>query len=533
MNLSRNHDISTTMETVHKKISPVAGGGVLLIFNTLLFVILFLILPGKFEENDDIMMCMIANGTMTGVPDFHLVFINAVYGLILQYLYSTISGLEWYTILFSIFHIASISVITFQILTDEEWKPIFKISFLAFLYVIWARIIVAFQFTTTAGLLCFAGCLLMLKYNGKGKNYWISLCLSYLFIITASLIRFKAAGLVALIFAPLFINKCFRDKSFIVILATVVIPVILLEAADSCFYKDEWAAYKEYNTTRGFINDNPNALKILDELPDNISDNNYIELLKFNADPSIIGLPELKEIENLIQSVSTDLQISNIKNLTPYRIPLVLLAFLLLLAILFVPDKRKLSIPFIILLGILFLGISMRANLKNRVFLIMLLPSIYIACDFLKYMRKKQAYIFIIGTLLLVSSKYLLQTYKAVGTSKGKIELFQTHNVLISKVDGPVYIYGSDYPWEAINPFHVKDNQTVYPICTGWLTNFPSQRVPFRKYTDLIGPPVFSIISREQKSALPELIEANYSIKVEEKVIDSNEEYKLISLVNY
>lgn len=523
------------MRTFSKKIGYriVGVGGVLFIFNVLAFVLLFFFLPGRFEENDDIMMCMIANGTMTGMPDCHLVFINAIYGHLLKFLYSTFSGVEWYTILFAIFHIASISAITYQVVANDEWKPICKVVFLIFLYVIWARIIVSFQFTTTAGLLCFAGCLLLLRNNGNSKKFSKSLYLSFLFIITASLIRFSATGLVALIFTPLFLQRCFHDRWYTAILMSVLISVILLQAGDRCFYKGEWKAYREYNAVRGSINDNPNAVRILNKLPDNISSDNYKALLSFVADPSIIGLSELKEIKKLIHGESCLQSIENIKSLTLYRIPLALLAVLLFFAILLVPDKRVLTIHFAILLGLLFVGLSLGATLKNRVFLMMLLPSTYIACDLLKKIRIKQANIIIAGIVLLISSKYVLQTYKTKKVNNYKIELLRAQNLLISKIDGPVYIYDSNYLWEAISPLNIKDNQKIRPICMGWLTNYPIQQVPFKKYTDLIGLPALSILSKNQNSVFPKLIETNYGIEVEEKVINSNETYKLITLVKH
>ena len=61
-----------------------------LLFNTLFFTLVAYLLPMRFEENDDVVMCMIANGVYSGSPDCHLVFINAIYGSVLARLYSLI-----------------------------------------------------------------------------------------------------------------------------------------------------------------------------------------------------------------------------------------------------------------------------------------------------------------------------------------------------------------------------------------------------------------------------------------------------------
>ena len=66
--------------------------------------------------------------------------------------------------------------------------------------------IIDFQFTTTAGLLCFSGCLALLQPNNKWKVF------GAFAIFVASLIRFYAAGLVGIICSPLFFMAFVKDK---------------------------------------------------------------------------------------------------------------------------------------------------------------------------------------------------------------------------------------------------------------------------------------------------------------------------------
>ena len=46
----------------------------ILLFNIAFFAIIANLLPIRFEENDDVLMASIANGTYLGEPDCHLVF---------------------------------------------------------------------------------------------------------------------------------------------------------------------------------------------------------------------------------------------------------------------------------------------------------------------------------------------------------------------------------------------------------------------------------------------------------------------------
>ena len=60
---------------------------IVLAANVVFFAVMAVVLPLGFEENDDVMMCMIANGSYTGTPDGHLVYINVLYGWALAALY--------------------------------------------------------------------------------------------------------------------------------------------------------------------------------------------------------------------------------------------------------------------------------------------------------------------------------------------------------------------------------------------------------------------------------------------------------------
>ena len=109
------------------------------------------VLPLGFEENDDVMMAMIANGSYSGAPDYHLVYINVLYGFVLAGLYSLTRAIEWYTLSFAVLHVISMTVLSYCLLTTPNRARWERILWLIILYVLWARIIVALQFTTTAG----------------------------------------------------------------------------------------------------------------------------------------------------------------------------------------------------------------------------------------------------------------------------------------------------------------------------------------------------------------------------------------------
>jgi len=276
----------------------------ILLFNLLFFSLVAYLAPIRFQTNDDVGMCRIVSGLISGTPDAHLVFINYLYGWVLTVFYRLIPNIEWYTISFCAIHIISLSIISFSILkTDKStWT---KAVFLLLFYVIEIRIIAFFQFTTTAAIGAFAGSLLLFETKKTSKVSGI-----ILFLI-ASLIRFRAAMLVFLLMLPCFLYKIILQKAqwkrLIVPIMICICGAYTARFIHNQIYKtdQEWAYYMEYNKLRGRINDNPHARGIMDKLPEGVSQNDYELLLAFNQDGSVINLEKIKKIHSVLYSSIT------------------------------------------------------------------------------------------------------------------------------------------------------------------------------------------------------------------------------------
>lgn len=269
----------------------------LLLLNIIFFVLMAWLLPIHYEENDDVSMCMIANGVRSGSPDGHLVFINALFGWVLAGLYRLTTAVEWYTLSFCVLHVLAMTGIVYFVLKDVNIQPLMKGLFLVLMYVMWVRMIIAFQFTTTAGLLCFSGCLALLQSSKKWRFVGISA------IFVASLIRFQAAGLVGLLFAPVLILEYIKDKHAAYWIAAVAALAIVGHWADGLFYRQaDWTYYRAYNEARGFINDNPNVLLVENDLPEGVEPADYQMLCSFEGDPNVISLEQLQDIKARIKN---------------------------------------------------------------------------------------------------------------------------------------------------------------------------------------------------------------------------------------
>lgn len=530
---------------VVKKI--ISNKWLLLLFNAVLFALMAWLLPIHFEENDDAVMCMIANGIYSGTPDGHLVFINALYGWLLAGLYRLTKVVEWYTLSFCILHVLAMTGITCAILKDKEMKSLPKGLCLAFLYVIWARIIIGFQFTTTAGLLCFSGCLALLRPTRKWRI--IGVCA----IFMASLIRFQAAALVGILCAPLLLTKVIGGKRYVLWVVGVALLAMMGRWADDLFYRQpDWAYYKAYNAVRGFINDNPNAALVENNLPDGVELQDYRMFCWFEGDPKIMTISRLRMIKSEIEgSMSFRQAVSNLGQLRMYRIPLFLVYFGLLLCIV-INDKRFVISPHLLHLGHVILNVKMvvlifscllmtfilvylgaTASLKNRVFLCSLFPTVYLLASCWPEEKARYKVLFRLLLVLVLSGmiiKYAWQDVKVrqlVQSNQKEFEEFQYP--LVKNLEGLLY-FGAFHS-EYLSSFGIK-NLNFRCVGLGWTTCIPFQNGLLDCHRDFVDSDVliFGKLDSPPEQFL-ERIEKNYGISSQFEIVKKNSQYALYKIV--
>lgn len=521
---------------------------IVLLSNAVLFALLALLLPIHFEENDDAIMCMIANGIYSGTPDGHLVFINALYGWMLAGLYRLTKAVEWYTLSFCILHVLAMSGIACAILKDKAMGFLHKGLCLVFFYVIWARIIIGFQFTTTAGLLCFSGCLALLQPTRKWRIAGICA------IFVASLIRFNAAALVGILCAPLLLTKVMEERRYILGLVGVALLAIMGRWTDNLFYRQpDWAYYKEYNAVRGFINDNPNAALAENNLPDGVELQDYRMFCSFAGDPKIMTMSRLKMIKTEIKScISLRQVVSNMAQLRLYRIPLFLVYFGLLLCIV-MNNKRFINsshyihlghvrlnvkmvvlISFCLLMTFILVYLGATASLKNRVFLCLLFPTVYLLAS---CWPEEKAHYKVLFRLLLVLVligiiiKYAWQDVKVrqlVQSNQKEFEEFQYP--LVKDLEG--FLCFGTFHSEYLSPFGIKDIR-FHCAGLGWCACIPFQKGILECHRDFVDSDI--LVFGNIETAFEEFLERldrNYGLQAQVLTVDNNKGYALYKFVS-
>lgn len=460
---------------------------IVILFNIVFFAVMAWVLPLGFEENDDVMMCMIANGTYSGTPDYHLVYINVIYGAVLAALYSLTTAIEWYTLSFAILHILSMSVISYCILTTPNRARWERILWLIVLYVLWARIIIALQFTTTAGLICLAGCMLLLRERKRAR--WSGVLL----VIIAALIRFMAAGLVGLLMAPIIVYTYRLNWRKYIAVVVMLTAVVGCRVANKAVYDrdPEWKYFREYNQLRAQLNDNPNAYRMTTaQLPEGIDPMDYQLLLRFIPDAEQIDLPAIRQLSAVVGAVPVKTQLQNLYRLDKYAVEIVILFALLVLMILTTGnrDKRLFLLLYTLFMMTLIVHVSLDGFLKNRVFLCMLAPMI--ATDFMLLpnttgLKRRWG----IGIALIgLSAWYGYQTYEECTTAEYNRYMWShMQQTLLEYVPQDAYVttIGTSMFMEATNPWHVWPYESrKYTL--GWLTWCPFNKPVGHSYRALL-----------------------------------------------
>ena len=511
------------------KAKPILQFFCLFIAHALLFFILAWCLPIRFEENDDVAMCMIANGTFTGVPNCHLVFQNALWGCLLVGLYTLTSGIEWYSILFALLSVSSASIIVWTVLKKTQQSKTTKVLFLLVVYLLWLRTVQSFQFTTIAALTCIAGVLMLICY----RKHWIWI-IGGGYIVCASLIRFNAAGLVGLMMVPLilWINK--KKWKEYVRMAIVLAVVLLAKASDKAFYLEEdWKYFSEYNVARGQINDNPNTLSI-DELNRiGVSGNDYALLRSFFPDPNIMTLPVVKSIRDALANEPFSAKMKNVSQIVQYRIPLALVLLMAIMLFYDVDDhkERYFIVGLIVLLFAVAVGLCINNSFKNRVFLSMLLATVVSLAFFPLRGNKRWGVGILDFCLVMMMAKYSNQFYKHAQSTNGKIMVWNDYQYpLLTSLPQNAFIANFGMITEGMSPFDVhKFQYKLYP--SGWDTNFPPLMEASDSHQCLLKADVFVFTGVDKDISLVEkgLLE-HYDIVVEKHVVAENDKYAIIQI---
>ncbi|MEO6719110.1 MAG: hypothetical protein ABIN67_02050 [Ferruginibacter sp.] len=511
---------------------------------TLFFAFFACILPIRYEENDDIVMLLFASGKYSGTPEPHLIFINYIYGVFLNFLYSRQPGIEWYSVLFAIIHIISLSVISWKIVCNEKIKWVYKLLFLGLFATIEIRCILYFQFTTTAALSSLAGIILM--YYRKSFQRTLGVVL----FLVACFIRFEAAFLVLLVISPVFLhhiiaNNRIRFAKPLTFLMVAIILSVLFEYVDYRSYQVDanWKYYHQYNKLLGQINDNPNAGKIMNNLPAAISSSDYSLLLFFFPDTRVMNLNVVKLLNKELKQVEFKRKLANVyPALRAYTYYFILL-FICSGAIFLRCDSKMKKWVLVFTLFAFFAAliyVSLNGSPKYRVFFSALLPVLFVMYISLEdensSIVNKILPLGLSAFILLISKQnYGLRNLKIYARQTEFVQQTKLLDQYLSNKNNSVIPFANDLTMQLYSPFSVSksfDAKKIY--FSGWVTNIPLNKTRLESHLDLINRHAIFFSKMNYSNVLPvikENILVNYGIATKPKIELESKNYVIVKLV--
>lgn len=117
----------------------------------------------SYEVNDDLAMIAILNGSCTGTPDAHCIFLGYPISLLISALYSLCSSVGWYEVVVMCCFYIAIASILWRVLQRLPERPVLScVMVISVVTMLWVFRIMRFTFSTGSAflmvstILCFA-----------------------------------------------------------------------------------------------------------------------------------------------------------------------------------------------------------------------------------------------------------------------------------------------------------------------------------------------------------------------------------------
>lgn len=261
-----------------------------LFVNTVVLLISTIIYKPFFEENDDSIISLIAEGAH-GTYEDHLINGNIILGKIYRSLYSCCPGLRWHSLLQYVFLFISFTVLLYviQVLCGDKEKNTHAGRLISVFIVVSAfyETYVSLQFSKTAAVVCAIGYIILLyslKYKSEaGAACRILIAVSFVLLTYGILLRISSFKLATLLMIPVglydFVMRLRKQRTvlnaavFAAPFAAVLVIYLAAGAINNASYAQdpEWDAFKKYHSA---------TVDLVDKRYDLLDYNKYADRLK-------------------------------------------------------------------------------------------------------------------------------------------------------------------------------------------------------------------------------------------------------------
>lgn len=499
------------------------------------FLFFYLLVPVRFQTNDDVVMMMIASGGYSGEPSSHLVFVGYYLSLFISFLYEAMPQHNWYAISQLSILSSAIIIIVYRLHRNgfDSWSTGIISSPISILliFVLSAQL----QFTTTAAVGATVGLWLALL----SRNV-LCFIIGILFFILGVSFRFEASMLAVGISLPLLlayqVKYPARAKYAFFCAAICVSSAFILEYSSRMQYKELDPNYYSLNLLRGIINDSPLS-DISDDLPQGISTNDLDLIRNFFIDVSVTGVPELREILGVIAEKQKQVSLSDVVNSAAKVVKKLSVVLFLLVcgAIAYTAQDRrtKLSILFLIFLVVSALAsVQYLATLKDRVIYAALAGAVIplsllgISLNSLKGRRY-------VNLILAISIIALVEaSVSRISDNTSYNDRFRNQIGILEKWDGATVAFAADLKIEGMHAFssdvQLLDRDIFF---LGWMAGHPLNERLSSHLTLLEDDVILLVLSEGVESITTLLANSfweNYSLRVAYSILADDGETSLV-----
>jgi len=294
---------------------------VAVLINVIILLVALFVFHPFFEENDDLQLCMIAEGAF-GNREWHLIYANVVLGKLYVLLGSIFTNIRWHIVLQYGFIFTGYVFLSYVLSKHKRGLFLSIVAILSTFY----EMYVSIQYTKTAAFCCVAGFVLIFEYVRNKTSYEnanstvatikvgrnsaenkLFIVIAYILIIYGSLLRpesFYIAAVPTLAAGIIELLRTKNIKAYLFGFVPVFVLVMLLSFMNTKVYSmdESWSEFMEYNKARMELNDYRYDIldysKYSEELKKlNVSENDAIAILTYQfGDDEVLSLERFREI---------------------------------------------------------------------------------------------------------------------------------------------------------------------------------------------------------------------------------------------
>lgn len=232
-----------------------------LVVSGLFLGIVLLIYGFNYSINDDPTMVSILNGSYTGTPDAHAIFLKYPLAWVIKTLYLLTTAVPWYPVVLLAIYWLAMGFLLCQFLArfPKHWLLVCAL-FVGGMSLLWINQIVRFTFST-CGAYVAAACSLSYALIPKEEDrkpdklvpllllFWLSYCIRDYFALASLLF-------LAIVWLSKYYDRMFKElRCWLIPIAGVAGLALCIFCNTMAYSSPEWQAFLTYNDERSYVQD--------------------------------------------------------------------------------------------------------------------------------------------------------------------------------------------------------------------------------------------------------------------------------------